>query len=321
MRGSRFSRDSGDLKTPFLAGKERELLESKKWPACFSQSVDITKVQIDAFKPWISRRVTELMGVEDEIVVDYCISQLKFFGETDAKANTENAGDGGIGLNEKPYLDPKKLQINLTGFMAKNARVFVKELWDLLLAAQENEYGIPQMFIDEKKQQIATSATDSSTHQHRINPSSRTDESALESNSNSGHRSPVGDRDRSVDPKSRRSRTRSISSSRAWYKNKKYTTHRKSGYSSKRRYDSPRGGSIRRRLFLTNSGPDRPVITSANIASHRAFIFVIIGNSGVRSLSDPASSAGISKRSTVSSPSLVFRCMALAFRTFVKASL
>ncbi|GBE59025.1 pwi domain-containing protein [Babesia ovata] len=155
LRGSRFSRHGGDLKTPFLAGKERELLESKKWPACFSQSVDITKVQIDAFKPWITRRVTELMGVEDEIVVDYCLSQLKFFGETDAKANAENAGDGGKCLNEKPYLDPKKLQINLTGFMAKNARIFVKELWDLLLAAQDSEYGIPQAFIDEKKREIA----------------------------------------------------------------------------------------------------------------------------------------------------------------------
>ncbi|AFZ79258.1 hypothetical protein BEWA_021050 [Theileria equi strain WA] len=158
LNASRFSRGGGDQKTPFLVGKERELFESKKWPSSFSKPVDITKIRIDAFKPWITKRTAELMGVDDEIVVDYCISQLKVLGETDAKANIENAGDGGTVFNEKPSLDPKRLQINLTGFMAKKAHVFVKELWDLLLSAQENEYGIPQAFIDEKKREIENEA-------------------------------------------------------------------------------------------------------------------------------------------------------------------
>ena len=35
--------------------------------------------------------------------------------------------------------DPKEMQINLTGFLhGKNARIFMQELWDLLLSAQDN---------------------------------------------------------------------------------------------------------------------------------------------------------------------------------------
>ncbi|BAM40096.1 splicing factor [Theileria orientalis strain Shintoku] len=144
----------GDDNNPILVGKEKELYESKNWPKSFSKPVNITKVRIDAFKPWITKRVSELMGVEDDIVVDYCIGQLKDLGESDAKRNSQLAGDGGAVFNEKPKLDPKRLQISLTGFMAKKAGVFVRELWDLLLSAQDSEHGIPQLFIDEKKQEL-----------------------------------------------------------------------------------------------------------------------------------------------------------------------
>ena len=35
--------------------------------------------------------------------------------------------------------DPKMMQINLTGFLnGRNARVFMQELWDLLLSAQDS---------------------------------------------------------------------------------------------------------------------------------------------------------------------------------------
>ena len=47
------------------------------------------------------------------------------------------------------------MQINMTGFLnAKNARLFVTELWELLLSAQENANGIPARFVDEKKEEL-----------------------------------------------------------------------------------------------------------------------------------------------------------------------
>ena len=51
--------------------------------------------------------------------------------------------------------DPRKMQINLTGFLnGKNARIFMGELWKLLDSAQNNDSGIPQEMIDKKKEEI-----------------------------------------------------------------------------------------------------------------------------------------------------------------------
>merc|ERR1712083_691568 len=96
--------------------------------------VDMSKVSMDVMKPWITRRVTELMGFEDDIVVDYCIANL----------------------NEPPEtgLDPKLLQVNMTGFMERKAAHFCSELWKHLLSAQESPVGVPQQFIDEKKEDL-----------------------------------------------------------------------------------------------------------------------------------------------------------------------
>lgn len=54
------------------------------------------------------------------------------------------------------YPDPKKIQINLTGFLhGKNAREFMAELWALLLSAQDNPTGIPDSLIDLKREELA----------------------------------------------------------------------------------------------------------------------------------------------------------------------
>lgn len=50
---------------------------------------------------------------------------------------------------------PKKMQINLTGFLnGKNARLFMGELWEHLLSAQASENGIPESFMQQKKDEI-----------------------------------------------------------------------------------------------------------------------------------------------------------------------
>ncbi len=43
----------------------------------------------------------------------------------------------------------------MTGFLnAKNSRVFMAELWTLLTSAMENEMGIPEEFVEEKKKEL-----------------------------------------------------------------------------------------------------------------------------------------------------------------------
>lgn len=47
------------------------------------------------------------------------------------------------------------MQINLTGFLnGKNAREFMKELWDMLLSAQAHPSGIPEKMIEAKKLEL-----------------------------------------------------------------------------------------------------------------------------------------------------------------------
>lgn len=47
----------------------------------------------------------------------------------------------------------KEVQISLTGFMEKNTGKFMRELWALLLSAQNNASGVPQQFLDAKEEE------------------------------------------------------------------------------------------------------------------------------------------------------------------------
>ena len=93
----------------------------------------MSKVNLDTIKPWITTRVNQLLGIDDDVVVEFVFNLL------------EN--------NQHP--DPKDMQMNLTGFLnGKNARIFMQELWDLLTSAQENIGGIPTIFLEQKKEEI-----------------------------------------------------------------------------------------------------------------------------------------------------------------------
>lgn len=53
------------------------------------------------------------------------------------------------------FPDPKDMQLNLTGFLhGKNARLFMQDLWDLLVSAQGNASGIPTVFLEKKKEEL-----------------------------------------------------------------------------------------------------------------------------------------------------------------------
>lgn len=47
------------------------------------------------------------------------------------------------------------MMMNLMGFLyGKNTRIFIQELWELLISAQENVGGIPTVFLEQKKEEI-----------------------------------------------------------------------------------------------------------------------------------------------------------------------
>ncbi|KAI7906117.1 PWI domain-containing protein [Cokeromyces recurvatus] len=125
-----FKGTSADQDSRF-SNKEKKLLKSMSFPPEFDQKVDIKKVNLDVIKPWISNKITELLGLEDEVVIDYTCSLL-----------------------EEPDLDPKRMQINLTGFLESKTKDFLSELWNLLLSAQNSVGGIPAQFIEQKKEEL-----------------------------------------------------------------------------------------------------------------------------------------------------------------------
>ncbi|CAL4930332.1 unnamed protein product [Urochloa decumbens] len=130
MSGGFFRGTSADQDTRF-SNKQAKLLKSQKFAPELDHLVDTSKVKMDVMKPWIAKRVTELLGFEDEVLINFI-----------------------YGLLEEKAADGKKIQIQLTGFMEKNTVKFMKELWSLLLSAQQNASGVPQQFLDEKEAEI-----------------------------------------------------------------------------------------------------------------------------------------------------------------------
>ncbi|ETS63133.1 hypothetical protein PaG_02911 [Moesziomyces aphidis] len=112
--------------------KEASLLRKLKFPRHFDTKVDMHKVELSVMKPWIARRITELLGFEDEVVLEYAVGMLE----------------------EGRYPDAKKMQIQLTGFLEASTAEFMAELWELLISAQASPGGVPQRFVEEKKQEL-----------------------------------------------------------------------------------------------------------------------------------------------------------------------
>ncbi|CAI7867986.1 unnamed protein product [Closterium sp. NIES-53] len=108
-----------------FSDKDTKLLKTQRFAKIFDKPVDMKKVKKEVIYPWIARRVTELLGVEDEVLINFIFSLLQ------------------------DEVDPKRMQIQLTGFLENHTTTFMKELWRILRNAHRNEHGIPQKLLDE----------------------------------------------------------------------------------------------------------------------------------------------------------------------------
>ncbi|KAF8490037.1 PWI domain-containing protein [Gautieria morchelliformis] len=117
-----------------FSDKETKLLKTMEFPSCFDKKVDMRKVNLQVIRPWIMNRVIELVGFEDEVVVEYAMGLLED--------------------ESNPTPDPKKMQINLTGFLTASTPTFMTAIWTLLLEAQDSPAGIPRSFVEEKKAEM-----------------------------------------------------------------------------------------------------------------------------------------------------------------------
>ncbi|CAF1095823.1 unnamed protein product [Adineta ricciae] len=115
-----------------FANKQKKLLKQMKFPDNIDVKIDSSKINLDVIKPWIAKRLHELLGIEDDVVIEYVFNQLE---------------------DKNP--DPKMMQINLTGFLGgSKARLFIGELWKFLASAQASPDGIPAELVEMKKQEL-----------------------------------------------------------------------------------------------------------------------------------------------------------------------
>lgn len=118
-------------------GKSDERLMAKMaskgmFASILETKINIKKVNIDVISKWITQKVIEVLGFEDEIVINLIINMLQ--------------GD---------VIDGRKMQLGVTGFLEKKTPSFMEELWTLLVDAQNNQpSGIPSIFINRKKEEI-----------------------------------------------------------------------------------------------------------------------------------------------------------------------
>ncbi|MCJ1389297.1 hypothetical protein MMC18_002153 [Xylographa bjoerkii] len=111
---------------------DAKLLKATKFPPEFNQKVDMQKVNVEVMKKWIAGKISEILGNEDDVVIELCFNLL------------EGAR----------FPDIKVLQIQLTGFLDKDTAKFCKELWLLCLSAQSNPQGVPKELLEAKKLEL-----------------------------------------------------------------------------------------------------------------------------------------------------------------------
>ena len=104
-----------------------------------------------------AERVTELLGFEDEVVIEYVFGQLEA-GRVSWPRSTWTSLGCPASAPPSPrrlclqFPDAKAIQINLTGFMEHNTSTFMGELWEMLVSAQSNIGRVPSAILEAKNQ-------------------------------------------------------------------------------------------------------------------------------------------------------------------------
>ena len=60
-----------------FADKEKKLMASMKFDPVLEEKVDLAKVRLETIKPWIARKVTELVNFEDDVLIEYIFNILE----------------------------------------------------------------------------------------------------------------------------------------------------------------------------------------------------------------------------------------------------
>ncbi|KAJ3187744.1 hypothetical protein HDU85_006137 [Gaertneriomyces sp. JEL0708] len=206
-----FKGTSADQDARF-ANKQKKLLKTMKFPKVYDQKVDIKKVNLTVIRPWVTARLTELLGFEDDVLVELIFNLL-----------------------EAEKLDPRLMQIEISGFLEANSPHFMEELWSLLASAQNTVGGIPQIFLDQKKEEILKKRKENEQISAQVRNVKDKEAAERAERSSSSRVAPVGSEpDRRLEE--RRDRRRASSSrSPGRYPSRRYPSRSPDRYRSRQR--------------------------------------------------------------------------------------
>ncbi|KAI0523695.1 hypothetical protein F5B22DRAFT_410151 [Xylaria bambusicola] len=136
------------------ASVDAKLLRATKFPPEFNQKVDMQKVNLQVMKKWIASRISEILGSEDDVVIELCFNLIDGprFVRSRSTIPLQHDNERKLTCSLKP--DIKSLQIQLTGFLDKDTAPFCKELWKLCLSAQSSPQGVPKELLEAKKLEL-----------------------------------------------------------------------------------------------------------------------------------------------------------------------
>ncbi|KAG0713139.1 Serine/arginine repetitive matrix protein 1 [Chionoecetes opilio] len=60
-----------------FSNKDKKLMKEMKFAESLAKKVDMTKVRLEVVKPWVTERITAILGMEDDVVIEYVFNQLE----------------------------------------------------------------------------------------------------------------------------------------------------------------------------------------------------------------------------------------------------
>lgn len=111
--------------------KTKKMINKIIFPVELGKRVNMQKINFKTFKYWISEKIQNILGIEDEILVDMIFNELE----------------------KQQYPDPRVIYIQLIPFLERHVRKFMVDLWVLLISAQKNSIGVPQEIINKAKEE------------------------------------------------------------------------------------------------------------------------------------------------------------------------
>lgn len=119
-----------------FASKDKKLLSKLEYPPEYATKIKKDSVNIKVIQTWIDKKLVDILGFEDECISNFIINLIE---------------------ESEEYIDPKKIQYNITGFLDTNTYKFMQDFWKLLISAQSTTDGIPDELIKEKKEELLIS--------------------------------------------------------------------------------------------------------------------------------------------------------------------